>query len=284
LTGTSWRERVKVHPAADLFPMMPNEELIALGKDIAEHGLRHHLIFYCDRVKKNRNDYPRPDEMILLDGRNRLVAMECAGISLFNDKTGAFEPDAAVDYEDPVKIIWRGIGADEDFDPYAYVISTNVHRRHLSIEDKEKIAADVLKARPERSNREVAKMVKLSHPKIAKIRRGLEEAGMVETVTTIVGSDGVKQPATKPARPPNPLKQSKEAWRRARREEQAARPISKAGSDYQAAQLAERQLVEVLSANPKHIAGMGLADRLRHARVCLAILNVTLDDLRDGVK
>jgi hypothetical protein len=36
--GTSWRDHIKVHPAADLFPMMSDDELKALGEDIKENG------------------------------------------------------------------------------------------------------------------------------------------------------------------------------------------------------------------------------------------------------
>src|SRR6476646_7445682 len=35
-----WRDEYKVHPAADVFPMMSDEELDALAKDIEENGLR----------------------------------------------------------------------------------------------------------------------------------------------------------------------------------------------------------------------------------------------------
>jgi hypothetical protein len=39
----SWREQIKVHPAADLFPMMSNDELKALGEDIKENGLKTNI-------------------------------------------------------------------------------------------------------------------------------------------------------------------------------------------------------------------------------------------------
>ena len=33
-----WRDVLPVHPAADLFPMMSRDELLALGEDIKEGG------------------------------------------------------------------------------------------------------------------------------------------------------------------------------------------------------------------------------------------------------
>ena len=67
----SWRETYKVHPAADIFPMMSDDELQKLGEDIKASGLKHPIIF--------QNTDNNGDE-ILLDGRNRLEAMERAGI------------------------------------------------------------------------------------------------------------------------------------------------------------------------------------------------------------
>ena len=34
----SWRDVIKIHPAADLFPMMSPDELKALGEDIKRNG------------------------------------------------------------------------------------------------------------------------------------------------------------------------------------------------------------------------------------------------------
>jgi hypothetical protein len=36
----SWRDHIKVHPAADLFPMMSDEELKALGERIKKNGMK----------------------------------------------------------------------------------------------------------------------------------------------------------------------------------------------------------------------------------------------------
>lgn len=54
-----------VHPAANLFPMLPDEELQALADDIKANGLQHPIIM-------------RGAE--LLDGRNRWRACELAGV------------------------------------------------------------------------------------------------------------------------------------------------------------------------------------------------------------
>jgi len=41
-----WRDKIKVHPAADLFPMMSDAELDALAKDIAEHGMHQGIVLW----------------------------------------------------------------------------------------------------------------------------------------------------------------------------------------------------------------------------------------------
>ena len=42
---STWRDKYKVHPAADVFPMMSDEGLAQVGQDIRAHGLKEPLSF-----------------------------------------------------------------------------------------------------------------------------------------------------------------------------------------------------------------------------------------------
>jgi hypothetical protein len=108
---SKWRETYKVHPAADVFPMMSDEELDALGQDIKANGLRVPLLFSS-----------QGEDHVLLDGRNRLEAMERAGITIETDRFGL--PDR-----------YRGTKAANSThttNPVAYIIGLNIRRRHLT--------------------------------------------------------------------------------------------------------------------------------------------------------
>ena len=59
-------------------------------------------------------------------------------------------------------------------DPYALALSYNVHRRHLTPEQKRELIANVLKATPEKSNNQIAKQVKTHDKAVAKVRGDLE--------------------------------------------------------------------------------------------------------------
>ena len=83
---------LKWHPAANIFPMMEDKELQELAEDIREKG-QFEPISICDDM--------------ILDGRNRSAACLIAGV-------------------DPVTI---GVNPR---DPVAYVLSLNLHRRHLT--------------------------------------------------------------------------------------------------------------------------------------------------------
>jgi hypothetical protein len=103
-----WRDKYKVHPSADVFPMMPDDELDALAADIKANGLREPIAFWD--VNKGTPQFER----LLCDGRNRMEAMERAGIPVLSNH----------------KTFIKG-------DPVAYIISKNIHRRHLSSKEQQ---------------------------------------------------------------------------------------------------------------------------------------------------
>jgi hypothetical protein len=206
-----------VHPAAETFEMLPAAELAELAKDIDEHGLRSPLAFW----RKSETD-----RWELLDGRNRVAAM-----------FGLIEGDALVEGAIGVANFY-----EPHHDPRAFVWSANALRRHLSVEQKRNSAAKLLIANPAVSDRAIAKTTQASPTFVGQVRRNLEQRGMVSTVDTRVGRDGVAQPAHKPAttprqpapppaaRPllPPPRPESKEEWLRRQREGQV-RPAAAPG-------------------------------------------------------
>lgn len=94
---------VKVHPIANIFPMMNADEFAGLKGDIEKNGVKDSIVFWKDE---------------LIDGRNRLAAM--------------IELD----------IDWNAYAAelDDDIDPVGYVISHNLHRRHLDVSQRAMVA------------------------------------------------------------------------------------------------------------------------------------------------
>jgi N6-adenosine-specific RNA methylase IME4 len=96
---------MEAHSATNLFPMMPQAELVELAKDIKERGQMVPIVVYQGKI---------------LDGRNRWAACEIAGV-------------------EPRTMEWQGTGS-----PTAWVISLNLHRRHLTPSQRAAIAVDAL--------------------------------------------------------------------------------------------------------------------------------------------
>ena len=72
----SWREVIKIHPAADLFPLMSPEELRVLDNDIKANGMHQPPVFAHDGS--------------LVDGRNRLDGRELVGLPIYPGKQAGF--------------------------------------------------------------------------------------------------------------------------------------------------------------------------------------------------
>jgi hypothetical protein len=272
MNANSWREHVKVHPAADLFPMMSDEELNELGNDIAENNLKNGVVLWTPE-QLGKTGRKGPKEVYLLDGRSRLEAIERAFKDDPERQAEAIANALYIDRQPGCATLLYG-----DDDPFAYVVSANVRRRHLSAEDKRDLIIALLKANPERSDRSIAKIADSNRTTAGQIRRDLEQKGDVSIIDTRIDSAGRQQPARKPPRPP---KISKEAQIRALREQKpvVVRPLAAAQpptDDVNALQA----LLLTLRGDPRRIAGIPLDKRISMGRTCLAWLNLTPDDLR----
>lgn len=95
--------KMKIHPAAEIFPMLSGEELDSLAEDIKAHGLRHELVTY---------------EGELLDGRNRWAACKAAGV-------------------DPSFVEYKGDS------PVSFVVSANIKRRQLDPSQRACVAVEL---------------------------------------------------------------------------------------------------------------------------------------------
>ena len=200
--ASTWRASLPTHSAADFFPLMADTDpaaLKALGEDIIKNGLASSIVLWSDGKSP----------ICLLDGRNRLDAVELATGS--PAIVGPSSIMAGKDFACNQVIV-----LDKSVDPYAYVISANIRRRHLSIEDRDRLIVKVLQADPAKSNRAVAKLTDTSHPHVAKVREQAEKAGDVETVTTSIDTKGRKQPAKRGW--------SRERWARHRAKKSGRRP------------------------------------------------------------
>jgi hypothetical protein len=88
------------------------------------------------------------------------------------------------------------------------VLSANIHRRHLTTEQKRELIAKLIKQTPNKSDRQIAKQTKTSPTTVGKIRKETENAGDVSKVDTRTDTKGRKQPSAKPksAKPTTPAK------------------------------------------------------------------------------
>ena len=120
-TQLKWRDLYPIHPCADVFPMMSTEEIDALAADIKANGLREPAIVW-------RN--PVDQRLYVLDGRNRLDALERNGVSVSTPST------------------IRVAETQDIVNPAAFVISANIRRRHLTKKEQ----ADLIVATIEAAN------------------------------------------------------------------------------------------------------------------------------------
>ena len=104
---------IKIHPAANIFPMMSEAEFAGLVEDIRNNGLTRCIHFRGDSW----------DDAELIDGRNRLRAIEQLGMN----------------YQDHSALV----PVAEMPDPLAFVVSLNLHRRQLTDSQRAMVAAKI---------------------------------------------------------------------------------------------------------------------------------------------
>jgi hypothetical protein len=174
--------KLTVHPAADLFPMMPENELKELAESIKKHGLRERLTVTTDGV--------------LLDGRNRYAAMQLAEIGLTDRH---------------VEII------DFDTMPYSeeeYVAMANIERRNLTREQRRELAGK-LAVMMEKQQKDLPKEEQVDTTKAAAEKAGVSRRTAATAKQEAYVALGLRKPPTlvpppkksakadqKPARPP----------------------------------------------------------------------------------
>ena len=167
-----WRAHLRIHPAAELFPLISEAELKQLADDISAHGLRTSIILGQQGI-----------ELWLVDGRNRLDVLQRLGLLSVDEK-------GQLHLERKLGDCWYPFVHEDRRDPYDLVLSLNVHRRHLTSEQKRELIAALLKAKPEASNVTIAKQVKADDKTVAKARDGLESTLEIPRLEKTVGADG----------------------------------------------------------------------------------------------
>ncbi len=147
----------KIHPAANLFPMMGDKEYRELVADIKANGLRQSVMM----VGETR------ETALIIDGRNRAKALAELGLDL-NDHADVMAPD---DIPDPVE----------------FVLSLNLHRRHLTESQRAMVASSVAGLRdgvnkgssielPAKSQSEAAAQLNVGVASVKRARKVQEQA------------------------------------------------------------------------------------------------------------
>jgi hypothetical protein len=151
------------HPFSKLFPPISDEDFDKLAADIKLNGLHQPIMRYQGKI---------------LDGNNRYRACELVKIA---PKFADFPGDDAAARN--------------------YVISANIHRRHLSPDQRREIIATLLKAEPTKSDRQIAGTANADHKTVGAVREQLEGRGEIPHVETTTDKVGRKQPKKRSAKP-----------------------------------------------------------------------------------
>ncbi len=113
-------EALEFHPLANLFPLIEGQAFDDLVADIRANGIREPIVLHEGKI---------------LDGRNRYRAGVAAGVLDARGKATSWE------HHRPTTRAFAISGFDGD--PLAFVLSLNLHRRHLTTSQRAMIAAQI---------------------------------------------------------------------------------------------------------------------------------------------
>jgi hypothetical protein len=168
------------HPLANIFPMMSDEEIDALGEDMLKNGQRESIVLFKEKI---------------LDGRNRYLACMRKGI-------------------EPRFLTQRPA------DPVAFVASANLHRRHLDASQRAMIAAKLATLRdgehkegsPQgeaaKTQGEAAKLLNVGKRSVERAREVVDH-GVPDLVDAVERGDVKVAPAADFAKQNPPLEQAR---------------------------------------------------------------------------
>lgn len=145
-----WRD--VIHPAALLLPRPTESDYQGLKASIEERGVLQPLATYIDNRGENW----------IIDGVSRLQIMLELNMEVVDQETNEWSVPTNPYHE------------KNGDDPYAIALSLNIARRHLTIEQKRQIIRDLHEARPDLSDRALARMAGVSPHTVAAERRDSE--------------------------------------------------------------------------------------------------------------
>jgi hypothetical protein len=157
------------HAKADIFPRLEGREFDDLVVDIKQHGLRDPITVIYNG-KADGGDEIDASNSIIIEGRNRYLACLKAGVEQRFD---------------------RFLGEEKDIVPF--ITSKNIHRRHLTAEQKRDLSARLLDLHPEKSDRQIGKIAKVDGKTVAKVRREKEARAEIPHVEKRTDAKGRKQ-------------------------------------------------------------------------------------------
>ena len=163
MTFTEYIDGIPVHPYAATYPMMSEGDLQALADDIKANGQREPIVLaHVDGIHSK--------QVVLIDGRNRHAACQLAGV----------KPEFRTDY------LVSGPQIP------ALIDSLNLHRRHLTPEQKRERIKAALSRNPELPDYQIAKRTNTSPHTVKRVR---EDNPDLQGANERVNARGQKRPA-----------------------------------------------------------------------------------------